>query len=356
VVPVAPVLLAVLVAGCGSGSDGADDDPLGGDGSNGPGTTAEPRDLATRVVATGFDGPTQIAEGPGGTLLVAQLAGEEDAGVGQVVVLDPVSGERQVVLEGLSVPTGVLFVDGALWVMVRRGLLRASWPEGSERPDPPEVVLDDLPSNGRSEGTLTPTGDGRLLYETSGSLVDGEVEPGGGTLWVYDPAAGGSSALATGLKNAYAQGIAPDGRVLTTDIGDSRTDPPVDELDLLGPIPPPGESPGALDAGWPDCRGDGSSDTEPACEGTVEPLAVLPVGSTPTGLAVVGSEVWVALFGEGRIVSVPLGSSVTGPLDDPGTVADGFDGPHTLLVRPDGEVWVSEHGTGRILALLPDAA
>jgi glucose/arabinose dehydrogenase len=352
----APVVLAVLGAGCGAGSDEADDDPLGGDGSSGPRTTAESRGVATRVLATGFDGPTQIAEGPGGTLLVAQLAGEEDDGVGQVVVLDPVSGERQVVLEGLSVPTGVLYADGALWVMVRRGLLRASWPEGSERPDPPEVVLDDLPSNGRSEGTLTPTGDGRLLYETSGSLLDGEVEPGGGTLWVFDPASGRSSALATGLKNAYAQTIAPDGSVLATDIGDSPTDPPVDELNLLGPVPPPGGSPGALDAGWPDCRGDESSDTEAACEGTVEPLAVLPVGSTPTGLAVAGSEVWVALFREGRIVSVPLGSPGTGPLDDPVTVADGFDGPHTLLVRPDGEVWMSEHGTGRILALLPDGA
>jgi glucose/arabinose dehydrogenase len=357
VIAVAVTAVALLVAGCG-GSEPATPGARGAGGDR-SGSTVEARpEPEVEVMATGFDGPTQISEGPGGTLLVAQLAGDEDAATGQVVVFDERTGERRVVLEELSVPTGALLLDDVLWVMVRRGLLRASWPEGADRPGPTEVVLEDLPSNGRSEGALTPTGDGRFLYETSGSLVHGEVEPGGGTLWVFDPTSGTSTQLASGLKNAYAQALTPDGRVLTSDVGDSRTDPPVDELNLLGPVPATGaSSPGALDAGWPECRGDESSDTDAACEGTVEPMAILPVGSTPTGLAVVGEEVWVALFTEGRIVAVPLeASGEPSTIEDLTTVLDGLDGPHTLLARPDGEVWVSEHGTGRILALLPDAA
>jgi glucose/arabinose dehydrogenase len=354
----APVVVAtlVLLAGCGGSGRATSGGPDADVDLSAP-TTEVRAELEVAVVASGFDGPTQIAEGPGGTLLVAQLAGDEEAGTGQVVAFDQRTGEHRVVLDGLSVPTGVLLHDDVLWVMVRTGLLRATWPAGADRPGPTEAVLDDLPSNGRSEGTLTPTGDGRFLYETSGTLEEGEVEPGGGTLWVLDPASGTSTPMATGLKNAYAQALTPDGRVLTTDVGDSRRDPPVDEVNLLGPVPAAGApSTGALDAGWPDCRGDETSDTDAACEGTVEPMAILPVGSTPTGMAVVGDEVWVALFTEGRIVAVPLDArGGPAPMEDLVTVVDGLDGPHTLLVRGDRTVWVSEHGAGRILALRPES-
>jgi hypothetical protein len=41
------------------------------------------------VIADGFNGPTQITDGPDGLLFVAQLNGEENASTGQVVVFDP---------------------------------------------------------------------------------------------------------------------------------------------------------------------------------------------------------------------------------------------------------------------------
>ena len=91
--------------------------------------------------------------------------------------LDPESGNRRILLEGLDTPTGVLWLDGHLWVMQRRSLSVARW-DGEGDPESLRVVLEDLPFNGRSEGTLTALPDGRLLYETSGSIRDGEVVEG----------------------------------------------------------------------------------------------------------------------------------------------------------------------------------
>lgn len=154
------------------------------------------------MIADGFIGPTQITDGPDSVVLVAQLAGEEAAATGQVLALDVDSGQRRVLLTGLDKPTGVLWQNGALWVMVRRGLVRAEWPGGDAAAGPVEVVLDDLPNNGRSEGTLTALDDGRFLYETTGGLVDGKVVDGSGTLWAFDPATRLSTPVATAVKNA----------------------------------------------------------------------------------------------------------------------------------------------------------
>lgn len=327
-------LLVVSVACNGDGSDTAAEGPAPPDGPT--------------VVVDGLDRPTQIDEGPGGRLLVAQLNGDEEEATGQVLAVDVESGERTVVLDGLDKPTGVLWVDDTLWVMQRRSLARARWP-GEGRAGPLEVVLDALPWNGRSEGTLTALDDGRILYATTGSLVSGPgtaptVTEGSGMLWAFDPATGDPEPLATGLKNAYAHTLRPEGALLTTEVGDNVDDPPPDELVLL---PPP--TPGApADAGWPDCP------PEQSCPGVVGPLATFPAGSTPTGVAVFGGRAHVALFVEGSIAGVDLRDWQQGDPPRPTEeIVRGLDGPHTVLARDDGTVWVSEHGAGRIVAIRP---
>jgi len=292
------------------------------------------------VVADGFDGPTQIADGPTGILLVAQLAGDEGSATGEVVALDVATGARRVLLRALDKPTGVLWHDGVLWVMERRALVRASWPGTGGEIGPREVVLGDLPFNGRSEGTLTLLADGRFLYETSGTLDAGRPAEGSGTLWIFDPATRTSSPLATGAKNAYAHAVLDDGRILTTEIGDNVTDAPVEELDIVTLEGAP------TDLGWPDCPGDQS------CDGVVRPVALFPEASTPTGVAIVGNDAYVSLFVTGEVVRIPIGDRAVG--DEPASptlVTDGLEGPHTLLARADGTVWISEHLTGRILEL-----
>jgi len=309
-----------------------------GDGTSGPTTTTA---LASTVVVDGLDHPTQIADGPLGLLLVAQLAGDENAATGEILAIDVTAGTRRVVLDSLDKPTGVLWHDGVLWVMVRRGIVRAPWTGNERTAGPVTVALDGLPFNGRSEGTLTPLDGDTFLYETTGTLLDGLAAPGSGTLWVFDPADGSSRAVATGLKNAYGHVVLGDGRILTTEIGDNVTNAPMEEVDVIDPGT-------TADLGWPGCPGDTT------CSGVVGPLALFPASSTPTGIAVIGDDVFVSLFVTGRLLRVPLEGWATGaPPVAPVQIADGLHGPHSLLARDDGTLWISEHLTGQIISVRP---
>ncbi|MEO6125516.1 MAG: glucose sorbosone dehydrogenase [Ilumatobacteraceae bacterium] len=327
------VLGVVLAAGCSGGS--------GGSTSSSTTTQSAAQASIRKIVVDGLDGPTQIADGPLGLLLVAQLAGDENDATGEIVAVDVVTGERRVVVDGLDKPTGVLWSDGTLWVMVRRGLLSAPWDGIAATAGPVTMVLDDLAFNGRSEGTLTPLDSGRFLYETTGTLIGGAAAPGSGTLFEFDPSTKTSRVVASGLKNAYAHAVLADGRIITTEIGDNIVDAPVEEVDVIDPSQ-------TTDLGWPNCPGDTS------CARVVGPLATFPVSSTPTGVVAIGDDVFVALFVTGQLMRVPLAGWQIGSAPVPATeVVAGLEGPHTLLVRPDGVLWISENLAGRIIAVRP---
>lgn len=294
------------------------------------------------VVVDGLEGPTQIVDGPDGLLLVAQLAGGENDATGEVVAIDLASGDRRVIATGLDKPTGVLWIDDTLWVMVRRGLIAAPWSGVEPTAGAFEPVLDELPFNGRSEGTLTALADGRFLYATTGSLAGGSAVPGSGTLWVYEPTDGTSRAIATGLKNAYGHATLDGGTILTTEIGDAA-DPPVEEVNMIDPTQSP------PDFGWPGCPGDD------VCSGVTGPLSTFPSAATPTGIATVGDDVYVTLFVTGQLVRISLDGWRSGaPPVESDKIASGLQGPHTVLARPDGTLWISEHLAGRIIAVRPD--
>ena len=297
---------------------------------------------ARSIVVDGLDRPTQIVDGPNGLLLVAQLAGDENDATGEILAVDVATGDRRVIADRLDKPTGVLWADGTLWVMVRRGLVSAPWNGTDPTAGPLTTVLDNLPFNGRSEGTLTALGDGTFLYETTGTLTNGEAGPGSGTLWAYDPADHSSRAIATGLKNAYGHAVLDDGRIITTEIGDNIANPPVEEIDVIDP------NQTSPDFGWPDCPGD------TACADVVGPLAIFPVASTPTGVAAVGDDVYVTLFVTGQLLHVTLaGWNVGSTPATPTEILAGLEGPHSVLARPDGTLWISEHLAGRIIAVHP---
>jgi glucose/arabinose dehydrogenase len=305
----------------------------------GPTSGSTPKGLT--VVADGFNGPTQIADGPDGLLLVAQLNGEENAATGQVVVFDPKTKAKRVLLTALDKPTGILWHDGMLWVMVHRGLVRARWNRDDNTAGKVEVVLENLAFNGRSEGTLTAVVGGRFLYETTGTLIGDTAEPGSGTLWLFDPSTKTSTPVATGAKNAYAHALLSDGRIVTTEIGDNVANAPVEEINII-PLSP------TADLGWPRCAGDQD------CAAVIRPTALFPKSSTPTGVAVKGNDIFVTLFVTGQLMRVPLGTWTAGqPPVVPTQLAAGLKGPHTVLARPDGTLWISEHLANRIVSIKP---
>lgn len=312
--------------------------------SSGPEDTVAP-DVS--IVVDGLDRPTQISPGPDGLLLVAQLAGGENDATGEIVAVDVGDGTKRVVADALDKPTGVLWEAGVMWVMVRQGLLRFDWADSSGPTGDPEVVLDGLPFNGRSEGTLTALGDGRFLYATTGTIAGGAPVSGSGTLWAFDPDDNSSTAVATGLKNGYAHVPIGDQSVAFTEIGDGGAPPPIEEIGIVD-LGDSTNASTAPDFGWPDCPADDE------CPGVERPLAVFPVASTPTGIAALGDDLYVTLFVTGQLMRVDRTGWTAG--DDPVAAVEvlgDLEGPHTVLAQPDGSLWISEHLADRIISIRP---
>ena len=253
-------------------------------------------------VVTDLRGPTQMTFGPDGRFWVAQLAGGENAGTGQVVAVDLATGERKALLRNLFKPTGLAVTETDVWVMAGNRLLRAPLTENGVGKT--EVVLRDLPNNGRSLGTLTLTPDGALLYETSGALTPSGPQPGSGILWRLEPGSK-PEPLATGLKGAYAHTFGVDGTLYTTEVGDDfmNGSPPPDELNVVT---------AGADYGWPRCYGrqrpaTNNGGTAQECARTKTPLALFARGATPTSVAVSPFQkdtLLVALWATAQVVQI----------------------------------------------------
>jgi glucose/arabinose dehydrogenase len=258
-----------------------------------------PDGLRAEVYATGLRRPTALAVGPDDALYLTQLAGDENAGAGEVVRIAQPGATPQTVLTGLSKPTGLTWRAETLWIVAGRDLLRTTMqPAGTLAP--PTTVLRDLPFNGRSNGQVTLLPDGRLLFTASGSVRD----PDSGTLLTLDPDTQRTpQVLATGLKNAYAHAVDPaTGRIFTTEIGD----------DLMNGAPPPDElnqvQPGA-DYGWPQCFADQQpardrGGTAADCATTQPPVVQFAPRSTPTGLVWYAGDAFPAAYRAGLYVAL----------------------------------------------------
>ena len=307
-----------------------------------PGFTAE-------LIADGLRSPTQMIAGPDGRLWVAQLNGDENAGTGQVLSINPKTGGRRLQLEGLYKPTGIAAHGGLLWIASGRDLLAA--PIGADASvGPPEPVLTALPFNGRSNGTLTVTQHGEIIYATSGSRMADAAAPGSATLWALTPQdTAHPRTLATGLKGAYGHTVDAQGRLWTTEIGDDPIDNgyPPDELNLVIP---------GADFGWPQCAGD----REPVvryggnvehCAQTRAPVALFAPGATPTSVAIAPWDenvLLVALWNRGEVVQVkvtPAGDNASGQVSP---FLRGLQNPQHLLVWRDGSLLVDDFASGAI--------
>lgn len=303
--------------------------------------------------AAGLQGPTQLIIGPDDRIWLAQLAGLESGGTGQVVALDRDDPQqREVLLDGLFKPTGIAVVDGGLWIASGRDLLRAPLTEDG-RLGPPETVLGELPFNGRSNGTLTLSPVGELIYETSGSRRGNQAIEGSASLWALDPADPSEPRLiATGLKGAYAHTFDGHGRLWTTEVADDTVNgaAPPDELNLVI---------AGADYGWPACfaeqqPAENYGGTAAACAPTQPAAAVFPPRSTPTGVVASPWEadtLLVALWGptDPSVVGVHIViDSGQARADDISPFITGLGHPQSLLVMDDGSLLASDFESGEL--------
>ena len=329
----------LLLAACGSATN-----------SQTKSTLSLPAGFHAEIVAEGLQSPTQMLLASDGVLWVAQLGGAENAGTSQVVAVSLRDGRQGVLLDGLPKLTGIALLGNALWLASGRDLLRAPVQNGSV--GKPEIVLHDLPFNGRSNGTLNVTPDGKLLYETSGNRTGSNAGAGSATLWLLDPnQPNAPKPLATGLKGAYGHTVDAAGRIWTTEIGDDPVDgkTPPDELNLVI---------AGADFGWPQCYGDRTpatnyGGTAERCQQTRAPVALFPPGATPTSVAVApwdANTMLVALWNtaDGQVVQVktiPAGDNATGTVTP---FITGLKHPQHLLAMADGSVLISDFGSGMV--------
>ena len=331
--------MSVLMASCGSTVNQVE------------GVTA-PEGFQTQLWASGFDRPTQMVFTPGGDLVIAELNGGENAALGRILLVASDDANDRVVLQtGLDKPTGVAVTGELLWIMERQRLSVTTLEPGAPR----DIVADDLPSNGRSEGTLTVTPDGRLLYNTSGSKRGAARVAGSATLFAIDDAALGPQSpivIATGFKHAYAHLVDESGQLWSVEMSDGVFDE-IRASDELVAIT------AGDDAGWPQCVDDNRpvvefGGTEALCAASPSSHALFGLGATPTSLVIAPWDTdsfIVTLWLPGQVVTVPRSAPADGP-HTPQVFIEGIESPQHLLVDGDG-VLVSDHETGQIIRITP---
>ena len=245
------------------------------------------------LYAEGLPGPSALAWGPQPDpltkgprrLYVAQLNGEENAGTGQIIALDGPNAKPVVVFSNLKKPTGLAWINNTLYVVAYRSVLRITDPNQDGILDQSQVLVTDVPFNGRSLGQIDAGPDGLLYFESSG----GSPQNSG---YLYSLMQDGSNqkTVAHGLKNSYAYAWNPKGEMFATEIGDNIVNAPLDEVNRVV---------NNSDYGWDRCSADllAQDPSALACANTQKPLATWPAHSSPTGLAWFADGLLVALWG-----------------------------------------------------------
>ncbi|MCC7488848.1 MAG: sorbosone dehydrogenase family protein [Gammaproteobacteria bacterium] len=334
-----------------------------------PGHLKLPPGFAAELLAP-VPGARSMAMGRAGTLFVGTQRG------GKVyAVRGALGGSAQtlVLAEGLKMPNGIAFRDGALYVAEPERILRFDGIESRlERPPAPTVVVDNLPTKGMLHSwRYLAFGPDDKLYVSLGAPCNVCNEPDFGAILRMNPDGSGREYFARGVRNSVGFTWDPgNGDMWFTDNG----------RDMLGDDRPPDElnhatRPG-LDFGFPYCHGGTISDPEfgglGQCKDAVAPVQALGPHVAALGLRFYTGSMFPAGF-RGQVLIAEHGSwnrskeaGRTGyrvslvRMEKGKAVAyepfiEGFlDGdqvlgrPVDLLVAPDGSLLVSDDTAGAI--------
>jgi glucose/arabinose dehydrogenase len=217
-----------------------------------------PEGFRVEVYATGVPNARQMALGAKGTLFV----GSREKGAVYAVVDtngDKRADEVLTLASGLTMPSGVAFRDGALYVAAISSILRFDAIEDNLRKPPkPAVVVDDLPKDEHHGWKFIAFGPDGQLYVPVGAPcnVCERPEPYA-TILRMKPDGSGRTVVARGVRNSVGFDWNPGSRELWfTDNG----------RDLLGDDVPPDELNRVENAGdhfgFPHCHGGTIADPE----------------------------------------------------------------------------------------------
>jgi glucose/arabinose dehydrogenase len=375
-----------------------------------------PPGFCAAVVADRVGAPRHLAVAPNGDVFVALE--NRRGGPGGVLALRDTNGDGRADVTaafGTAGGTGIALGRGVLYFATRSTVLRYPMHEGRLLPvGEPQVVARDLPADGNHTAkSLALSPDGRTLFVNFGSasnscqVLDRTLESPGRNpcpelairagIWTFDPARTNQTPAdgrryATGIRNAVALAVAPDGQLWAVQHGrdqlgqnwpklytlEQSAEKPSEELLQVN---------AGDDFGWPYCYHDpelgrlvlapeygGDGKTAGLCAQKKEPALAFPAHWAPDGLVFYTGTQFPARYRGGafiafhgswnraplpqagyRVVFVPFADGhPTGSYE---TFADGFwreDDPAArrrpvgVAVGPDGSLYITDDAGGRI--------
>jgi glucose/arabinose dehydrogenase len=347
-----------------------------------PSAAAEAQDLSLppgfRIAVYAADVPNarQMALGPAGVVFVGSMS------QGKVYAVVDRDGDHKadavhVLASGLTMPSGVAFRDGALYVAAVNRVLRfRDVARDLTRPPTPEVVSEAFPSDTHHGWKFIAFGpDGRLYVPVGAPCnVCPITGPLHATITRLDVGGGRPEVVARGVRNSVGFDFQPGTDELWfTDNGRDwlGDDQPPDELNHLTR---PGEH-----FGFPHCHGDGTRDPEHnggrACDQFTAPARLLGPHVAAIGMRFYTGTMFPEKYRGGVFIaehgswnrSTPVGYRVTFVKVEGGRAtsyepfaqgwlkgATASGRPADVLVMPDGALLVSDDKAGRIYRISYD--
>ena len=354
-------------AACSAPTEGSEQDPDFDETSTPQAIAQVPQGFEASIFADGLPGVRMLELGPDDRLYAARSS------AGQIVRFDlnedgTADGGPAVVVSGLRQPYGLAFHDGDLYVGETHQIIRLEGPGFTQE----TVVVPGLPTGGHWTREIVFGPDG-LLYVSVGSSCNlcEEGDERRAAVVRYEADGSGEEIVGVGLRNSAGLAFHPETGELWASqnerdrLGD---DVPAEELNILAPG-------GAVEHfGWPYCYEDGIPNPEYAgaqrCVGTVSPALEMQAHSAPLGMVFYTGEqfpteyrgdLFLAFHGSWdrseptgyKVVRVRVQNGqpvsyedfVTGWLTATGSVRGR---PVAVEVGPDGSLYVSDDGAGRI--------
>ena len=193
-----------------------------------------PKGFKIEPYATGVLAARQMAWGDKGTLFVGSF------GLGNVYAITDKDGKKEVktILKGLKMPTGLAYLNGALYVVDINKIMRYDNPEASlDKMPEPKVVYDDMPSYAAHGWKYIAVDKDGWFYIPLGPPFNIGLPPTSvSQIRRVDPKTGNAELVALGVRNSVGGDVDPrSGKYWFTEnardwLGD---DSPSDKLNMI---------------------------------------------------------------------------------------------------------------------------